>query len=266
MSNITDNDLWLIFQNDHLFIMQHDSDVVLPTSVTLTELHPLLTRVHTFGEHNGVNIHCAELSPSLAITHRFKTVSLRHALESLGEEWFAIATKAFTIINWDRNHHFCGRCSTATTIQPNSYERRCQNCHINFYPRISPSVIVLIQKGEEILMARSPHFKPGIYGLIAGFVEAGESLEETIHREVYEETRIRVKNLKYYGSQVWPFPDSLMVGFFAEYESGELNIDNDEIEAAGWYHYNQLPGRPSTNISIASKMLDHFIHDQQSRI
>lgn len=265
MSNISDNDRWLIFQNDHLLIIQHDSDIVLPKSETIPELHPHLTRIYSLGDHHDVKIRCAELSADMPIGQTFKAVSLRHALENLGEEWFAIATKAFTIINWDRNHHYCGRCGALTSLQTTSFERHCNHCKINYYPRISPSIIVLIRKGNQILMARSPHFKPGVYGLIAGFVEAGESLEETIRREVYEETCIRVKNLKYFGSQVWPFPDSLMIGFFADYDSGELNIENDEIEAAGWYHYNELPGRPSTNISIASKMLDHFIREQESR-
>lgn len=109
-------------------------------------------------------------------------------------------------------------------------------------------------------MARSPHFLPGIYGLIAGFVETGESIEETVHREVAEEVGIKIKNLSYFGSQPWPFPDSLMIAFMAEYESGEIIIDKNEIEEAGWYRYDDLPGRPSMSFSIASTMLDNFIN------
>ena len=108
-------------------------------------------------------------------------------------------------------------------------------------------------------MARGPHFPPGVYGLIAGFVEIGESLEETIHREVKEEVGIEIKNLSYFGSQAWPFPDSLMIAFVADYASGEIVIDKNEIEVAGWYRYDNLPGLPSMNISIASTLLENFV-------
>ena len=108
-------------------------------------------------------------------------------------------------------------------------------------------------------MARGPHFLPGVYALIAGFVESGESLEETVHREVLEEVGIYVKNLSYYGSQPWPFPDSLMIAFKADYASGDIAIDRKEIEEAGWYRYDNLPGRPSTSASISSKLLDDYV-------
>jgi NAD+ diphosphatase len=121
----------------------------------------------------------------------------------------------------------------------------------------------LIHRDDQILMARSPHFPPGVYGLIAGFVEAGESVEEAVHREVKEEVGLAIKNLRYFGSQAWPFPDSLMIGFFAEYESGDLLIDHSEIEEAGWYHYDQLPGHPSVTISIAYKLIKAFIAEKK---
>jgi NAD+ diphosphatase len=114
-------------------------------------------------------------------------------------------------------------------------------------------------------MARSPHFIPGAYGLIAGFIEVGESIEEAVHREVKEEVSINIKNLRYFGSQPWPFPDSLMIGFIADYASGEINIDHEEIEAAGWYKFDNLPGRPSTRISIASQLIEHFVAEQRQK-
>jgi NAD+ diphosphatase len=118
---------------------------------------------------------------------------------------------------------------------------------------------VLIKKGEHLLMARGSHFPPGIYGLIAGFVETGENLEEAIRREVKEEVGIEIKNPSYFGSQAWPFPDSLMIAFLVEYASGDIQIDKDEIEEAGWYRYDNLPGLPSMKISIASKLLESFV-------
>src|SRR5690606_2224103 len=121
------------------------------------------------------------------------------------------------------------------------FERTCPTCHLAAYPRISPSIIVRIHKGDQILMARSPHFAPGIYGLIAGFVESGETLEETIHREVMEEVGIKVKNIRYFDSQPWPFPDSLMIGFTAEHASGDIQVDHHEIEHADWYGKDNIP-------------------------
>ena len=111
-------------------------------------------------------------------------------------------------------------------------------------------------------MSRSPHFPPGRYGLIAGFVEAGESIEAAAYREVEEEVGIKIKNLRYFGSQSWPFPDSLMIAFIAEYASGELIIDHNEIEDAGWYRYDNLPGKPSSSVSIAKKLIEHYIEEQ----
>ena len=114
-------------------------------------------------------------------------------------------------------------------------------------------------------MARSPHFAPGVFGLIAGFVEIGESLEEAVFREVKEEVSLDIKNIRYFTSQPWPFPDSLMVGFIADYAGGDIQIDHREIESAGWYRYDHLPGRPSSGISIASKLLEHFIRGQKRK-
>lgn len=264
MSNLTpQNTQWLIFLNDSV-LMHRQPEARLPDLADHSKLHTHFIREHTLGEFNGSTIHCAEIAeidPSL--TESYELIPLRHLLDHLGDDWYNAAAKAFSIINWDRNHQHCGRCGTATIPSKTVFERSCPTCRLPFYPRISPSIIVLIQRGEEILMARSPHFKTGVYGLIAGFVEAGESIEAAVHREVFEETHILIKNLRYYGSQSWPFPDSLMIGFFADYHDGELVIDHTELEDAGWYHYNKLPGRPSTNLSIASKMLEQFILQQQ---
>lgn len=184
-------------------------------------------------------------------------MTIRDALNVIDKDYMSLLVKGLSVIKWDKNHRFCGACAKETTLTDH-LERCCLDCQINYYPRISPAVIVLIYRGDQILMARSPHFPPGVYGLIAGFVEAGETIEATVHREVFEEIGIKIKNLAYYGSQPWPFPDSLMLGFVAEYESGEIVIDPNEIEHAGWYQYDQLPGLPSTSISIAYEMINKF--------
>lgn len=249
---------WLIFHQDKL--IAHTSPVfALLSTDDILPFRQYLIREHLIGQLDGSDVYSAELTLSATGFEAYSKLSLRSALELMSNEWYALAAKAFSIINWDRNHQYCGRCGQPTILATRLFERACPKCQLNFYPRISPSIIVLIQKGDEILMARSSHFPAGVYGLIAGFVEPGESIEATVHREVYEETRLRIRHLKYFGSQPWPFPDSLMMGFFAEYESGELEIDRVELEHAGWYRYDQLPGRPSTHLSIASKMLDHYL-------
>jgi NAD+ diphosphatase len=127
-----------------------------------------------------------------------------------------------------------------------------------YYPKLSPSIIVLITKGEEVLLAKNANTRANFYSTLAGFVEPGESIEETVHREVMEEVGIKVKNLKYYNSQSWPFPNSLMLGFHAEYESGEIVIQEEEIADAQWFHYKNMPNKPAM-ISISGWLVDDYI-------
>jgi NAD+ diphosphatase len=254
-----DNSLsWFIFFNDQLlFVGEHPA---LPNTADSKTLQPYFTRAFLIGSLEGEKYACAELPTHIAIPPIFKTVPLKQALSSIHTLQYGLAVKSYSILQWDKNHQFCSRCATATALKAkDGFERYCPACHLSFFPRISPSIIVLIKKNDQLLMARSPHFLPGVFGLIAGFVEAGETLEEAVYREVREEVGIEIKNLQYFGSQAWPFPDSLMVGFMAEYSKGKLRIDPQEIEKAGWFRYDKLPGRPSVSISIATQLLDAFI-------
>lgn len=187
---------------------------------------------------------------------------LKQAMNRLTETQLLEAIQAHFILRWDKIHQYCGACGNQTIHRPPAFERYCKTCALSFFPRISPCIIVAIHKGKQLLMARSPHFAPGVYGLIAGFIEAGETVEQAVHREVMEETGLKIKNLRYYGSQPWPFPDALMLGFQAEYAEGELKTNQEELEDAGWFDYNQLPGRPSHPQSMASQLIDDFIHQQ----
>ena len=196
---------------------------------------------------------------------KYVWLSLKAALEKIESKWFSVAARAYQIIQWDNNHRFCGRCGTNTEKIPNQFERQCHVCHLSFFPKISPAVIVLIKKDNQILMARQKSFPEGAYGLIAGFAEAGESLEDAVHREVYEEVGIHVKNIVYFGSQSWPFPDSLMIAFIAEYESGEIDCRDGELEIAGWYDTDHLPGYPSSSTSIARKIIDEYLKNHKGK-
>ena len=183
---------------------------------------------------------------------------LRRLWGALDEEAWKLAGRAVQIVEWDRNHRFCGRCGAATERKPGELAALCPRCGLQQFPRISPAVIVRIERGDELLLARSPHFAPGVYSTLAGFVEPGESLEETVAREVREEVGVEVTNIRYFGSQPWPFPHSLMIGFVADWASGEIRPQEGEIEDAGWFTVDTLPRLPS-RFSIARALIDEWV-------
>jgi NAD+ diphosphatase len=181
---------------------------------------------------------------------------LRAAMMQFGEPLMGVAGRAAQVLEWDRAHRFCGACGTPTEPQRNERSRKCPACGHTAYPRLSPAIMALVWREGEVLLARSPHYVPGVYSALAGFVEAGESLEQCLHREVAEEVGVQVKNLRYYGSQSWPFPHSLMVAYTAEWVSGEIVKQADEIEDANWYPLHALPKIPP-RFSISG----HLIRD-----
>ena len=142
--------------------------------------------------------------------------------------------------------------------------KNVRSCGHQSFPRISPAVIVLVERDNTCLLARSPRFQDGFYSVLAGFAEPGETLEETVAREVLEETGIEVKDIRYFGSQPWPFPDSLMIGFTASYAGGEIRVDGTEILVADWFPFDQLPKIPG-RISIARRLIDWFVNKHQEQ-
>jgi NAD+ diphosphatase len=182
-------------------------------------------------------------------------VPLRPLFSLAGAEAFALAGRATLLLDWQQNHRYCGRCGTLTAAKTDEFAMLCPACGLLAYPRISPAVMVLIHRGDELLLARSPRFKPGVFSALAGFVEAGETLEQCAVREVREEVGVEITNLRYFRSQPWPFPDSLMVAFFADYAGGTITPDPSEIEAAGWFLRTALPPLPDP-VSIARQLID----------
>jgi len=182
-------------------------------------------------------------------------VTVRDLFGVAGAEAFALAGRATQLLDWQNNHRHCGRCSTPTTMKSTEFAMVCPACGLVAYPRISPAVMVLIERGDELLLARSPRFRPGVFSALAGFVEAGETLEHCAHREVREEVGVEINNLRYFSSQPWPFPDSLMVAFFADYVSGDITPEPSEIEEAYWFSRSALPSLPDP-VSIARQLID----------
>lgn len=181
-----------------------------------------------------------------------------------GSDAFALAGRATQLLDWQNNHRYCGRCATATIISSGEPAMRCPQCGLLAYPRISPAVMVLISRGDQLLLARSPHFRPGVFSALAGFVEAGETLEQCAIREVREEVGLEISNLRYFRSQSWPFPNSLMLAFFADYAGGVITPQASEIEAADWFAANALPELPDP-LSIARQLIDAWCEEQRGR-
>jgi NAD+ diphosphatase len=186
----------------------------------------------------------------------WRPTPLRAAMMGFSEPLMALAGRAAQVIEWDRAHRYCGVCGTTTVPHARERARTCPGCGHVAYPRLSPAMMVLVWRGRELLLARSPGYLPGVYSALAGFVEAGESLEDCVHREVAEEVGVQVADLRYYGSQSWPFPHSLMVAYTARWVSGHIVPQADEIEDAGWFTIDALPGIPP-RFSIAG----HLIRD-----
>ena len=185
---------------------------------------------------------------------------LRGLYPVLGDELFPVAGRAVQLATFAVTHRFCGRCGQPTHRVPGEHCVRCAACELSAYPRIAPAIIVLVRRGEQALLGRSARFPNGMYSTLAGFVEPGESLEQTIVREVREESGVDVGNVRYFGSQPWPFPHSLMVGFTAEHQSGEIAVDGTEIVDARWFRVDDLPLIPPKP-SIARRLIDAWIED-----
>ena len=208
-----------------------------------------------FGKLGGKHLYAAEAPQGSEPPEGMAWQGLRVLFSVLEDAHFALAGRAVQLIDWDRNHQFCGRCGAPTQSKSDERGRICKGCRLTFYPKISPAVMALVRRGNEILLGRSPHFPPGMYSALAGFVEPGETLEQCIAREVLEEVGVSVNNIRYFASQPWPFPNSLMIAFFCDYAGGEIAPQETEIEAAEWFDIFQLPKLPS-KISIARRLID----------
>ena len=180
---------------------------------------------------------------------------LRSLFGLLPDDVVAVAGRAFQIVDWNRNHRFCGVCATPTERTSSERSRRCPACAHTVYPRISPAMMCLVTRGDTILLARNVNFPPGRYSALAGFLEAGESVEDAVHREVREEVGIEIGPPRYFASQSWPFPNSLMIAYTAEYIGGELKPNGHEIAEADWFDHSNLPQLPP-RVSIARALIE----------
>ena len=249
---------WFAFSGYNLLVEMTGKGFRVPVAVDLASFDLTPVRSQYLGLLNGRPCYSAECSPAAPAPQNMAFKGLRSLFADLGEELFSIAGRALLVMDWDRTHQFCGQCGTPTADQTGERAKVCTHCGFIDYPRMSPAIIVAIKKGEQLLLARASRFPAALYSVIAGFVEPGESLEECLKREVREETGIEVHHIRYFGSQAWPFPNSLMIGFTADHAGGEIAIDGREIVDAGWFTAENLPAIPE-KLSIARRLIDHAL-------
>jgi NAD+ diphosphatase len=247
---------WFIFKYYEMLVKITDASINIPYG-KLKELKIIPIRTQYLGTLEGKPCYSAEVDPKTEAPEGMEFRDLRSLYNVLDEDIFLLAGKAVQMVGWDRDHQYCGRCGAATETSTYEMAKVCPECGFKSFVRLSPAVITAIVKDGKLLMAKHG-YRGGMYGLIAGFVEPGETLEEAVERETMEEVGLRVKNIKYFGSQSWPFPHSLMVGFTAEHESGGINVDGKEITDAEWFSPDEIPRTPS-KISIASELIEWFI-------
>lgn len=246
---------WAVVHSEQGFLLD-DNGAMFPRE-WLKRLNLPVISEHGIGHFDGEPVYLYLLDEPLEV-ESCSWQGLRQFMLSGDFDVFQQLGYASQISTWAREHRFCGSCGRPTVQVPGERAMYCEHDNLRFYPRISPSMIVLITRGDEILLARSPRFVTGVYSTLAGFVEPGESAEDCVRREVMEEVQVSIKNITYAGSQCWPFPHSMMLGFHAEYESGEIVPQADEIEDARWFSIHDLPPLPA-NRSIARYLIELYL-------
>ena len=247
---------WFVFFSNSLLINPIDCSIPFITSLVELNLSPVRTQY--LGMLKGYPCYSAEVAPDTKVPEGMALRDLRSLYGVLDEDIFLLAGRAIQIVKWDQTHQYCGKCGRQTRILQGERAKICPACGFMGYPRISPAVITAVLRDNKILLSHYASSKSNMHTLIAGFVEPGETLEECVKREIAEEVGIQVRSITYFGSQSWPFPNSLMIGFTAEYESGEISVDGKEISEAGWYDVNSLPELPP-EMTIAREIIDWFI-------
>ncbi|HVE49771.1 MAG TPA: NAD(+) diphosphatase [Casimicrobiaceae bacterium] len=210
---------------------------------------------HYLGAYQGIPCIATTMQDDATDVAGLRYTGLRSLFFAVPEALVAIAARAYQVIEWDRTHRYCGRCGTSTHDKAGERAKECPACGYIAYPRVSPAMMALVTRGNELLLARAHRFPPGMYSALAGFVEPGETIEDCIVREVREEVGVEVTDLRYFASQSWSFPHSLMIAFTAEYAGGEIRCDDSEIAEARWFAAGALPPRPPS-LSIARRLID----------
>lgn len=193
-----------------------------------------------------------------------RPVGTRELLLQEGFDRFSLVGQGSQMVHWYNTHRFCGRCGQPTALRGARRVLGCEPCGVDYYPRISPCIIVLVTRGRQVLLARHARHPGGYFSCLAGFIEAGETPEQAVHREVAEEAGISIRDVRYVASQPWPFPSQLMLGYFADHAGGDIRLVDQELESARWFDIDDLPPVPSPHISVAGRLIQHYKETFQS--
>ena len=242
------------------YIFQHQK-LLVDENLQLPKVEKLASDLHI---HHNDHVIARDLLEHESVPDGYQLIPIRELIQLWSTTEFLQASRAVQLLEWRRNHKFCSHCGHATEIHSKEYAMVCPACGYHQYPREQPCVITIITKGDdELLLAKSARNKSNMYGLIAGFVEVGETLEEAVQREAFEEVGVKLKNIRYMSSQPWPFPSNLMIAFHAEYDSGDIQLQLEEISDAQFFKFDQLPEIPFKG-SIAHSMIMQVIESRKA--
>ncbi|MEQ3165488.1 NAD(+) diphosphatase [Parabacteroides goldsteinii] len=253
MSNVN-NVYWFIFFNDQLLLQKKGETYTIPYSINPPVPVKNVLEVNLLEDMPACT---ASVDTPLEETAEYLPMGLRASYDYLDPILHKIAGKAYELIYWDQHSRFCPSCGTKTVMQT-TISKQCPNCKYEIYPVVSPAILVLIRKGDAILLVHARNFRGSFYGLVAGFLETGETLEECVRREVMEETGLEINNITYFGNQPWPYPSNLMVGFIADYVSGTIRLQDEELSEGAFFTKDNLPELPR-KLSLARKMIDWWL-------
>ena len=255
MSNVN-NVYWFIFFNNQLLLQKKGETYTIPYSINPPVPVKNVLEVSLLEDMPACT---ASVDTPLEETAEYLPMGLRASYDYLDPILHKIAGKAYELIYWDQHSRFCPSCGTKTVMQT-TISKQCPNCKYEIYPVVSPAILVLIRKGDAILLVHARNFRGSFYGLVAGFLETGETLEECVRREVMEETGLEINNITYFGNQPWPYPSNLMVGFIADYVSGTIRLQDEELSEGAFFTKDNLPELPR-KLSLARKMIDWWLEN-----
>lgn len=255
--------LYIVFQAGKLIVDMRSPQLCLVSGSDVAANGWQPARRHFMGYWHEQPCFSLEIAEAQVDPMRYQVGNLYQLLGRVPHEVFALAGRASQLLAWERDHQFCGRCGGAMELDEAERAMRCAPCGTINYPRIAPCVITLVTRGEELLLARNANFPIEMFSTLAGFIEAGEDAEECLRREVREEVGVDVGELSYFDSQSWPFPNQLMLGYFAQYESGDIQVDGEEIAEARWFHYSDLPNIPP-EASISGQLIRSYVRGLQN--